>query len=312
MDQQQQCVLVAGGINVDIIAHASGSLLSGDSVPGRIIESPGGVGRNIAVNLARLGIRTSLLGVVGADFRGDWVLDDAIASGVNVDHVHRVSSLATSTYVVIADQSGHTGPAVSDMRIMDEIAADWLQSEMNEIGPCSALVFDCNLACDVIQRLMLWACDHQVPVFAEGVSATKVIRLHRSLSNIHTLKINSTEALSLLSQLQLTAESPVQAAEELLKAGVHRVVISQGESGVILADNQGVRSVSSEPCQVRADTGAGDALMSGLVAAFILGVPDARQIKFALVCAALTLESDQACDPDLSIDKVHRRIGVMG
>ena len=58
-------VVVVGGINADLKARTTAPLVPGTSNPGTATLSPGGVGRNIAENLAHLGTPVSLVGVVG-------------------------------------------------------------------------------------------------------------------------------------------------------------------------------------------------------------------------------------------------------
>ena len=60
-------VYVIGGVNMDIAGTPAAELRGGDSNPGRVTLSPGGVGRNIAENLSRLGRRVSLITVLGDD-----------------------------------------------------------------------------------------------------------------------------------------------------------------------------------------------------------------------------------------------------
>jgi len=64
-------VVVIGGINVDIKSRVDAPLVMATSNPGTTTVTAGGVGRNIAESLARLGVRTSLISAVG---------DDAIAA----------------------------------------------------------------------------------------------------------------------------------------------------------------------------------------------------------------------------------------
>ena len=63
-------VLFAGGCNQDIQSRPEGTLLMGDSLPGSIELSPGGVARNIAENAGRLGIKAVLFAPVGDDAAG--------------------------------------------------------------------------------------------------------------------------------------------------------------------------------------------------------------------------------------------------
>lgn len=61
----EPAVVVLGGAVVDVIGHPSGKLIPHTSNPGSLKLSIGGVGRNIAEGLARLGTHTKLLSIVG-------------------------------------------------------------------------------------------------------------------------------------------------------------------------------------------------------------------------------------------------------
>jgi pseudouridine kinase len=63
-------VAVVGGANMDICASPARRLRTHDSNPGSVVTSPGGVARNIAENLARLGVDSRLVTAVGADHHG--------------------------------------------------------------------------------------------------------------------------------------------------------------------------------------------------------------------------------------------------
>ena len=59
--------LVIGGLNMDILGTPSHSFVQRDSNIGRVRLTPGGVGRNIASHLARLGAPVELMAVLGND-----------------------------------------------------------------------------------------------------------------------------------------------------------------------------------------------------------------------------------------------------
>ena len=60
-------VLVIGAAGTDIIGRAAASLHSGTSNPGQVRMCYGGVARNVAENLVRLGTETLLITAVGDD-----------------------------------------------------------------------------------------------------------------------------------------------------------------------------------------------------------------------------------------------------
>src|SRR5580692_1363365 len=78
--------VVIGGANVDVKARSTDRARPATSNPGWASMTPGGVGRNIAENLARLGVRTFLVSAIGRDALGDTLLGQTVAAGVHCEY----------------------------------------------------------------------------------------------------------------------------------------------------------------------------------------------------------------------------------
>ncbi len=107
-------VVVVGGTNVDVVARPAAAAVPATSNPGRVTVTAGGVGRNVAENLARLGTRTVLLSAVGDDEHAALALAATAEAGVDLTHVRRTDD-ATGRYVALLDAGGELVGAVSDM-----------------------------------------------------------------------------------------------------------------------------------------------------------------------------------------------------
>src|SRR5699024_10750096 len=81
-------VVVVGGANLDIKARTTAALTARTSNPGVVSMSPGGVGRNIAENLARLGTSTRLVCALGRDDSGTRLASDTLDAGVVLDALY--------------------------------------------------------------------------------------------------------------------------------------------------------------------------------------------------------------------------------
>ncbi len=108
-------VVVVGGANIDIKARSSASAIAQTSNPGHTSTTPGGVARNIAENLARLGTTTQLVAALGRDVHGERLLAETREAGVLLDYVHR-SAHPTGSYTAVLDADGELLLAVADMR----------------------------------------------------------------------------------------------------------------------------------------------------------------------------------------------------
>ncbi|MBP6493358.1 MAG: hypothetical protein KA287_03885, partial [Rhodoferax sp.] len=301
----QQFVLVLGGANMDISGATERLLVAGDSNPGHIRCAPGGVARNVAENLARLGNDTRLITAVGDDLYGRSLLESTQKAGVDVQGCWVLAGESTSTYLSLHGPDGDMAVAVNDMRILERITPERLAVYADRVRHAAAMVVDCNLMPDALA--WLFAQRQTTPVFVDCVSAFKCQRILPWLGQVHTLKVNRLEGQALCGSPVDTDESIEQAARWLHAQGVQQVIVSLGERGVYWSDKDAgdgwQHALVAEVVNV---TGAGDALMAGVVHGFLhhQALPDA--IPFALGCAALTVTSALANHPSLSVVSVEQ------
>jgi pseudouridine kinase len=178
---ERPSVVVVGGSNLDVKARAAAPMQPGTSNPGTGAMAAGGVGRNIAENLARLGTRTLLVSAVGRDAAGEMVLAQSLAAGVELDLVHRTDR-ATGTYVALLDAGGELVAAVSDMTATDELGPMQVGRARDAIAAASLLVLDGNLLPVTLAAALDVAHAAGVRAILEPVSAPKAARLAGQLT----------------------------------------------------------------------------------------------------------------------------------
>ncbi|MBQ3705346.1 MAG: carbohydrate kinase family protein [Clostridia bacterium] len=297
-------VVVVGGANVDIGGHPNQKLLDRDSNPGRVRVSVGGVGRNIAHNLRLLGMPVTFLTALGQDAHGDRVAAECALAGMDCERILRVSEEPTSTYLFIADERGDMRLAVSDMEICRFISPDYLAGQMDVLGRADAVVLDANLPEESI-RFLAEHC--QAPIFGDPVSVRKAERMLPVLSRLYALKPNRQEA-EMLSGVPIRSEEDLpRAAEALLARGLKSVFISLGAEGVYAADGACTGRIPCCPAQPVNMTGAGDAMMAGMVWGFLRGesLPDIARLGAA--AAALAVEGAGTVNTELSPERLLAR-----
>ena len=296
-------IALLGGINMDVSVYAHHALRGGDSNPGRVQCSPGGVARNVAENLLRLGQDARLLGVLGDDVFGQALWQSGAAMGLDMRACLTLPAQRSATYVCLHQADGDMDVAVNDMDILDALTPALLQPQLALLRSAAVLVADCNLRPDVWQWL---AAEVAHPaLFAEAVSVAKCARLGPVLPRIHTLKANRLEAQALCGRAIDSVQEACDAALALHRQGVGRVLISLGAQGVAWCDADGRcghRAARAVP--VLSATGAGDALMGGLVYGHLQGWPLEAALAWAMACAEITLGSPAANAPTLTVQAV--------
>jgi pseudouridine kinase len=287
-------VTVVGGANTDILGFIERALVPRDSNPGHVRTSAGGVGRNIAENLARLGIATRLVTAPGEGPDADALVAGCTAAGIDVRAVS-TGGLEGPRYLAIMDERGDLALAVSDMRALEALTPGALDEHAAALDDAVAIVLDTNLPAETLAHVAeRWA--HK-PLFLDTVSVAKAPRASGLLGSLHTLKTNELEAAA----LSRTAHGAVDAAvSALLAAGVPRVVVTGGIAGALFATAaERVRFVPP-PARVVNATGAGDAYMAGLVFAELSGFDTTHTAAFASAMAAIALASERTVSEAVS------------
>lgn len=302
-------IAVVGGVNIDIGGRSIAPLVAGDSNPGRIRTSLGGVGRNIAHNLTLLGAEVKLITALGEDDNARRIEESCRTLGINLAESLRVRGEATSTYLFLADQNGDMALAMSDMTIYENLTPAFLETKLAVLNAAALVVLDTNLPEESIRYLA----EHCTsPLFADPVSAAKAGKLRGVLGKLHTLKPNRMEA-ELLSGVTVTDEASLRrAAETLLATGLERVFISLGADGVLAADHAQMLHLSNPPARMVNTTGCGDAFMAAVARASLDALPLEEAAKCGLAASALAMESADTINPAMSLAAVCDRVGAEG
>ena len=297
-------IVVIGGMNMDITAVSARTLLAADSNPGRIHRAPGGVARNVAENLARFGHAVDMVSAVGSDAFGTSLQAACGRVGINTRWVAVLEGQRTATYLSVHGPDGDMALAVNDMEILEQLSPNFLLPHLANLSEGNCVVLDANLRQDSLQWLLISAQLHCV--FVDAVSVAKCTKLARCLAGIHTLKVNCMEAQALTGLVADMPDTAQHAALALHNAGVHHAVVSMGAQGVAWCDAAGNTAyLKARKVKVVSTSGAGDALLAGLVHGHLAGWPLAQAVAFAMQCAEMTLSSPFANHPELSAQAIY-------
>ncbi|MCP2015892.1 pseudouridine kinase [Deinococcus sp. HSC-46F16] len=305
-------VVVVGGANMDIKARTLAPAVPGTSNPGTGTQAPGGVARNIAENLARLGVDTRLITAVGRDPHGDLLLRETEAAGVDVRSVLRLDG-PTGTYTAVLDDRGELLIAVAAMGSMDALTPTALQERRAVLRGAAWVVADGNLSPETLTHLLSLCTEAGVPVVFEPVSEPKAARLLPALASgltPHTVTPNVGELGALVGRaVPDTVEALRDAASELHGRGIATVWVRRGERGSLLSTPEGVTELPALSADVADVTGAGDAMLAASLAALLGGANPEEAARHGHAAAALTVESPHTVSPTLTTAAVRSRLG---
>ena len=300
-------VTVVGGVNVDIGGRPAAALVARDSNPGAVLSSLGGVGRNIAHNMALLGLDVRLVTAFGDDLNAQKLAASCAELGIDISHSPIIPGGRTSTYLFINDERGDMALAVSDMEIYSHLTPQLLSQRRALLDGSQVVVLDTNIP----EESIAWLAEEcSAPLFADPVSTAKAVKLKPVLGRLHTLKPNRLEA-ELLSGVPITDEASLErAADVLLETGLRRVFLSLGADGVFAADHSGRVHLPCLPAELVNATGCGDAFMAAIAWAYLQGTDLAETARAGLAASSIAMESGETINPQMGEAALKARLGA--
>lgn len=303
-------VVCAGGCVIDRKLKLTEPAVAATSNPARAVTSFGGVARNVAETLARLGTQVTLISRVGDDDAGRAVTAHLSSLGVDVSPVSVAWAGETAQYVALLNPDGELVVAAAAMDVLDGLAPSdldlaWPAPGGYPGGSPSWVFADCNLPIDTLAHAVRRARLEGTRLAVDAVSTPKVGRLPRDLTGIDVLFCNSDEAYALAAHHGWPMTGNVLDLAQLLhEQGAAHVVLTRGADGVVVADSEGTRLHAATAATVYDVTGAGDALVAGTLTLLVTGASLDDAILAGSLVASLTVESQYSVRPDLSAELV--------
>ncbi|MHA6323753.1 PfkB family carbohydrate kinase [Roseivivax sp. CAU 1753] len=288
-------ILCIGSVLWDVIGRSPSHLEKGSDVPGRIIRLPGGVALNIAMTLARFGMRPALLSAVGRDAEGDELIRQCAGLGIETAHVYRSDDLPTDRYMAVEGANGLIA-AIADAHSLEAAGGKILRPVRegplgSAVTPYTGLIaLDGNLTEQLLEEIAqdarLAAADLRVAPASPG-KAERLLPFLRAGRG--TLYVNLEEAGLLCHCEFADAEA---AAVGLLARGAARALVTDG--GRLAADATADAVLTRSPKQVLVTrvTGAGDTFMAAHIACEAQGSDRPTALARALDAAAHFVSGD--------------------
>lgn len=304
-------VLCIGGMNVDKKVQLLENLVLETSNPVISSLSAGGVSRNIAENLGRLGLSVKMLSVAGDDENFAW-LEKETKDIIDFSLVDRIPGKMTSNYTAILDLEGDMCLALADMTICEEMTPDWLSSHENEVKQASLVIADLNLPQETLQALIELTSLEKIPLAIIPVSGPKMKRIPDNLQGVSWIVVNEDESKTRYGEHTLS-----ELATLWQKDGVENIVITKGTKCGVFADSTGVVKTFTP---IKADyvqdvTGAGDSFSSGVLYGALKGASLEESIGYGLTNSYFTVQAIETVRKDLnakSFEKEYQQLKKRG
>lgn len=295
---QQKFVTCVGGANIDIQGFSNSAINMRDSNPGVVRLCSGGVGRNIAENLAWLGADVHMVSAVGEDPFADMILKSCVNAGIDVTNIEVVPGRQSSVYLVLTDSDGDMLAAISDMHILKDMDGGFILRHAEAFDKADAIVLDPNLSPAALDTLISgWS---GKPLFADPISTTYAGTLKKYLPVLHMIKCNRQEA-EIFADMPIRDDAELEtAADRILETGTKCAVITLGSKGVFYKDREGLRLRKfHKPLEPVSATGAGDSFTAAMVYGWLIGMSMDASLELAMKAAEITIMDERTVTPEI-------------
>ena len=303
--KENKFITVLGGSNMDLIAYSNDKLIPKDANIGHLETIHGGVGRNIAENLNRLGFQVNFLSVFGDDAFGEELITACDTVGMNTSGSIKVKNHKNASFIAIMNSQNDLELGISAMEIYDDVPFDLVDANEALINQSDYCVLDTNMPEDILKHIVE---KHPNKRFAlDAVSGIKALKAKAILDKLYILKVNLLEA-ELLSNIKVNNANYDDLIHYFLAEGVQKVFITLGSKGVVVGEKDYIKQLEINAVKAVNTSGAGDAFMAGLVYGDYHNFDILKTVQFAQACSRLTVQHKKTVHPDLDAEMILNQI----
>ena len=297
MENRQPYALVFGVSVFDICGFTDNNYRSNDSNPGKVRTSFGGVCRNIAECMARVGVNTKFISVLGDDEAGLRMMDHSKVMNYDMSESLIVKGGSTPTYMAILDEQGEMVSAVVDMKIIDAFTTDFIDSKADIIKNSEYMILDSDRP-DIVEYIIK-TFSGDTKFILDPVSAAKAELVKHLIKYFHTIKPNRYEA-EIMCGFKIHNDEDLRRAGKYFKdLGIENVFITLDEDGIYY--NNGVQEgkLKANDSVVVNVTGAGDSFVAGIASGYMNNVDIVDTVKYAISMSTITISTEETIHPDM-------------
>jgi ribokinase len=298
-------ILVVGSCNLDLQLHLLHLPLAGETqLAASYARAAGGKGANQAAAAARLGASASMLGAVGKDDAGTFLIEALRAAGVDVSPIRRASQ-PTGTAAILLTEDGQNSIVVAS-GANNTLDPGHIRDQQSRIESASMVLTQLETPLPVLHELLTLAARAAVPVMLDPAPAAPLTG--EALRHLAWFTPNAAEAAFYTCQGKscIVDEGEALACMLALRAlGPRNILLKLGDFGAGVLTKDGAAYFVHAPKITALDTtGAGDTMNAAFAVALSNGEAVHQALRFAVAAASLSVQRIGAMDAAPMLDEV--------
>ncbi|CAJ0609499.1 unnamed protein product [Cylicocyclus nassatus] len=289
----------------------------GASYVGEVMQRCGGVGRNHADALARLGCDVTFISTIGNDDNGKYFMDHC--PHIDKSRVEVMEDLPTAVYMSV-NVRGEVRFGISAIGdIINRITPEVIMRNEDVISAADYVLFDGNISTEAMGKAVDLISYYKRKAWFEPTDLFKARKIFdcRGIDKIHYISPNANEFRQIVEKTGLSIEdgilsSPGRVCEFIcsnprVMHNLDVMIVTLSSHGVSVVLRDPIGSLISKTCpppltkeKIVSVSGAGDSLNCGFLAGLAHGFEIEKCMKIANKCAALTLQTTDAVSTNIS------------
>jgi len=292
-------IVVIGAVFVDIKGYPEAAFIPTGRNAGRVEQIHGGVGRNVAEDIANCELRPTLVSLVDESGAGADVIRKLKNHKVNTDYI-RATRDGMGTWLAVFDNDGDVAASISKRPDLLPIA-DILDRYGDEIfRDADSIIIEIDVDKEIVKRTFKLARKHNKRVYAVVANMSIALERRDFLQSIDCFVCNVQEA-GILFMDDYSGKTPQEMANIIFRnvnaARIPSMIVTMGGEGAVYASMTGDRGFCpARKVEVRDTTGAGDSFCAGAVIGLTYGKSLAEACDIgARLAASVIVTSENVC-----------------
>ena len=292
-------IVVIGAVFVDIKGYPISNFNPQGRNAGRVELVHGGVGRNVAEDIANCELRPTFISLVDNTGPGDDVLKKLNNHRVNTSYIRKTRD-GMGSWLAVFDNDGDVFASISKRPDLLPIA-DILDEHGDEIfADADSVVIELDIDKEIVKRVFALAKKHNKKVFSVVANMSIALERRDFLKSIDCFVCNIQEAGILFSDdySEKTPEEMIPIiASKVRAAQIPSMIVTMGGNGAVYADMEGdMGFCPARRVEVKDTTGAGDSFCAGVAIGLTYGKTLAEACETgAHLAASVIVTSESVC-----------------
>ena len=260
-------IVVIGDVFIDIKGYSTSPYIPYGRNAGTVVQIHGGVGRNVAEDIANVELEPTFISAVDDDAMGEDVVQKLNRHKVNTQYMKKVEN-GMGTWLAVFDHEGDVVGSISkrpDHR--------WIEQILDEHGDeifkdADSIAIEIDLDKEIVKKTFSYAEKYNKKVYALVSNMSIAIERRDFIRRTGCFVCNQQEAGILFSEdyENMSAEELARIIRQRIRsAQIDKMVVTMGEQGAVYAEADGNWGVyPALKVDVIDTTGAGDAFFAGV------------------------------------------------